>query len=155
MRRNLELTSEENSINILNAMAAEYAIVNPDDDVPEELQPNEALVDNRVKFFVPSARNDFDFSSVPKGTQIVVIEHFSNDTTWKDLVALKNCEAKNCIEMLYLQHDGIIDGETSDIVETIAALPNLREIHYCGYYAQYSKELIEVAPPHINLIQIF
>jgi hypothetical protein len=154
MRRNPELTSAENSINILNAMAGEYAVTYPDEEIPEELQPNEALVDDRVRFFAPYS-DDFAFSSVPKGTQMVVIEYFANDQTWKHLVALKNSEAKNDIEVLYLQHDGIIDGETSDIVETIAALPNLREIHYCGYYAQYSKELIEVAPPHINLIQIF
>lgn len=151
-KRDPNLTSAENGVNILKALANDWVIINPDQEVPEEIQPSPVMTDSRTRFFCHGG--DFDFSSVPKGTQILVIDYFANEQTWNDLTHLKNSEARDTIEVLYLQHDGIIGGEENDIVETIECIPNLKEIHYCGYYAQYEEALMKASPPNIKLVPI-
>ncbi len=137
-------TCSENSFKVLQELSASYAEQYPGEDIPEEFQVAETLTDEKIKFFAPYV-DGFSFATIPMGVQTIVIETFANEQTWKDLVSLKDSAAKDSIEILYLGHDGIIYGEECDISETLNALPNLKEIHYCGYYSHYENALYEVA----------
>lgn len=97
-----------------------------------------------------------DMATVPAGTRNLVFSSFLNEYEWKDLLRLSKSPAKATIKRLYLGHDGVIYGDEKDIKDCLLSLPNLTEVHYCGYYAQYDDILEEMRGtfPTIEFIAI-
>lgn len=122
-------------------------------EVPDVFRPN-PIMDEPDSYM--AEENQRNFSKVPKDTKVVIIEYFSNETTWEHLKTLVNSPARETIDTLYLQHDGVIFGKKEDIRDTINGLPNLKKIYYCGYYTKYDDDLIEcVDGKNIELEEIF
>jgi hypothetical protein len=137
------MTQTLRSIHILTSLEAQFREEFPGVSPPEEITVNRILVDDERKYFCSSG-SDLTPEQVPSDTQTFIIDTFDNACEWKHLEAITKSEAKHSITTLYLGHDGCIEGELSDIEAVISGLPSLKEVHYCGYYAQYVEELTEV-----------
>lgn len=106
-----------------------------DDDYNEE-DENKGLVEYFVDKFEEKGDGSpkFDFSTVPAGTQYLLFPDLYNYHTWDHLMAIKNSPASSTIEVLYLSHDGVIQGSQEAVRSVITSLPKLRKVYACGYY---------------------
>jgi hypothetical protein len=81
----------------------------------------------------------------------VVFYAFNNDIEFKHLIFLPKS-----VKGLYLGHDGVCDGSYEDVEMVINALPKLREIHYCGYYADYSSYIKKICDKYgVKSVEIY
>lgn len=131
------------SIKILTSLQGFFQEAHPHEEVPEEITVNPLLVNDQKKYFCPSG-SDLKAEQIPSGTELFVVDTFDNACEWNHLKELLTSEAKNSITTLYLGHDGCITGDRCDIEVVLSGLPNLKEVHYCGYYAQYEDDLVEI-----------
>ena len=127
------------SIRILDGMQkkfrSEYGY-----DLPE-LTVNDSL--RETKSVTSSWKKPYDFSRTPTGTLTIFIDSGSSDNHyWGHLLPLLTSPAKDSIEVLYLGHDGLTVEDDISMKTVMTGLPNLKEIHYCGYGAEYDPEPI-------------
>lgn len=142
------------SIHILTSLEAQFREEFPDEEIPAEISVNNLLVDDQKKYFCPSG-SDLVPEQIPSDTKTFIVDTFDNDCEWKHLEALTISGAKDSITTLYLGHDGCIEGERSNIEAVISGLPSLKEVHYCGYYAQYIDDLTEICGKRVKCIPIY
>lgn len=114
----------------------------PGEEMPE-LEYSKVF-DHEKQFIFPTEDANLQLSDIPAGTETLIIEYFMNEITWKELKDIILSPAKETLKVLYLQHDGVIYGDKDDIYNVLTSLDNLKEVHYCGYYANYENTLIDI-----------
>lgn len=117
------------------------------------------IINAKLNFFPKTKFSCFfiekksDLKNVPKGTTMLSFNYFINNCNcekekhdyknrnsenctivdWKDLNLIPY---KNDITELFLNHDGVIHGNYSEIKKVIDSMPKLNTISICGYYTQ-------------------
>ena len=103
------------------------------------------IFEDETKKYVCPDGSKIIAEQIPGDIETLIIDRFDNDCKWKHLTLLVKSKAKESISTLYLGHDGCIYGDKSDIETVITGLPNLKKVFYCGYYAKYRDDLLEIA----------
>lgn len=149
------MNNTQRAINIAKQLQEAYIGDKGDPkDIPEVIQIPDVFKNNDTKiFYVPKykSKNVYDLSSIPLGTEMVVIDTFDNKWNWHHL---KELGSKETIKILYLGHDGLINGTEDDINYVINSLPNLEQVYYCGYYADYDDILERYYTKNVRFIPI-
>ena len=121
----------------------------PGADIPSEIQTT-IPAETSTCFYV---EDDIGDICVPDGVETVVMPNVDNTHDFSHFTVLPPS-----IKELYLGHDGVLNGTAEDIRKTIAGLPNLKTIHYCGYYMDqevYEHLLGECVEKQVELNPIF
>lgn len=98
------------------------------------------------QYAISSWEKPLDFRNLSANVKEVFIDSCCSDNhSWKLLAGILESPARETIVELHLGHDGLIDADHVTMTNVLRGLPSLKEITYCGYYADFEDELQKLA----------